>query len=130
MLAAAAALSIQALLIIGLLFERRARRRAEMESRRNLGLASDVSRRETMSALTSSIAHELAQPLSAMILQRGSAAIDDQYECARRRTNIEEILSDIHAGASSPRKSSSDIGRCFGAVRWQKKPVNLQTSRG
>ena len=36
-----------------LLYERRARQRAEIDSRRNLALAADANRRETMSALTS-----------------------------------------------------------------------------
>ena len=39
-----------ALLIIGLLYQRRARQRAESDSRRNLALAADASRRQTMSA--------------------------------------------------------------------------------
>ena len=56
-LIAAGALAIQALLIIGLLFERRARQRAEIDSRRNLALAADASRRETMSALTQLDSH-------------------------------------------------------------------------
>jgi len=97
LLAGTGALLIQALLIVGLLLERRARRRAEFESRRNLGLASDVSRRETMSALTSSIAHELAQPLSAMI--HNTEAL--QLMIANKRAtpdDIVEILSDIQAG--------------------------------
>ena len=41
-LLAAGALAIQALLIIGLLLARRARRKAELDSRRNLALAADV----------------------------------------------------------------------------------------
>jgi signal transduction histidine kinase len=60
-------LVVQSLLIIGLVHQRRARRRAEIESRKNLALATDAGRRLTMSALTSSIAHELGQPLSSMI---------------------------------------------------------------
>ena len=66
-LTAIGALLIQAMLIAGLLLERRARHRAENASRMNLSLAADVSRRETMSALTSSITHELGQPLSAIM---------------------------------------------------------------
>jgi signal transduction histidine kinase len=66
-LGAVGALAVQSLLIVGLLYQRRARRRAEIESRNNLALAADASRRLTMSALTSSIAHELGQPLSSMI---------------------------------------------------------------
>jgi hypothetical protein len=53
-LTAAGVLAIQSLLIVGLLYQRRERQRAELESRRNLSLAADASRRATMSALTSS----------------------------------------------------------------------------
>jgi signal transduction histidine kinase len=65
-LAALGALVLQAVLIAWLLYERRARQRAEVESRRNLALAADANRRETMTALASSIGHELGQPLSAI----------------------------------------------------------------
>ena len=62
-----AALLLQSLLITRLLYERRARQRAEIDSRRNLALAADANRRETISALTTSIGHELGQPLSAIM---------------------------------------------------------------
>ena len=93
-LSAVGVLAVQSLLIVGLLYQRRARRRAEIESRRNLALAADASRRQTMSALTSSIAHELGQPLSSMIhnAQAGRMMIT-----ANRATpdTMGEILSDI-----------------------------------
>ena len=66
-LGAAGVLAIQSLLIVGLLYQRRARQRAESDSRRNLALAVDASRRQTMSALTSSIGHELGQPLGSIM---------------------------------------------------------------
>jgi signal transduction histidine kinase len=66
-LAAVGALVLQSFLIALLLYERRARQRAEIESRRNLALAADANRRETISALTASIGHELGQPLSAIV---------------------------------------------------------------
>jgi signal transduction histidine kinase len=93
-LVAIAALAIQAILIIGLLFERRARRRAEVDSRRNLTLAADTNRRVTMSTLTGSIAHELSQPLSAMIYN--AEALQLMLD-ARRATHetIIEVLADI-----------------------------------
>jgi signal transduction histidine kinase len=95
-LIATGALAIQAFLIVGLLVERRARKRAEIDSRRNLALAADASRRATMSALASSIAHELGQPLTAIIfnaeaLQRMISAKNSTPE------TIEETLSDLHA---------------------------------
>jgi signal transduction histidine kinase len=90
------ALIVQSILIGGLLYERRARRRAEFDSRRSLMLAADASRRQTMSALTVSIAHELGQPLSAMTL---NAQALQRMVAANRATpeTIREILSDIRA---------------------------------
>jgi hypothetical protein len=51
----------------------------EIDSRKSLVIAADASRRETVSALTSSMAHDLSQPLSLMIFNaralRGMARI-------------------------------------------------------
>jgi signal transduction histidine kinase len=91
-----AALLVQFLLILGLLYQRRARRRAETESRRNLALAADASRRETMSALTSSIAHELGQPLSAIMYNAQALQLMVSGGGVAPET-LEEILSDIES---------------------------------
>ena len=95
-LSAVGVLVVQSLLIVGLLYQRRARRRAEIESRRNLALAADANRRQTMSALTSSIAHELGQPLTAMI---NNAQAGRMMITANRATpeTMCEILSDIES---------------------------------
>jgi signal transduction histidine kinase len=84
----------QSVLIMGLLYQRRARRQAELESRRNLALAADASRRVTMSTMTGSIAHELSQPLSS-ILHNAQAA--EMLVDANRATpdSMREILADI-----------------------------------
>jgi len=87
-------LAIQSLLIIGLFYQRRARRRAEIESRNNLALAADATRRLTMSALTSSIAHELGQPLSSMIHNAQAGRMMITADRATLDT-MGEILSDI-----------------------------------
>ena len=123
-LSAAGALAIQAFLIIGLLFERRARRRAEIESRRNLALAADASRRATMSALASSIAHELGQPLSAMIL---NAEALQRMITAKSATpdTIEEILSDIHADGVLATKIIERQRAMLRSHQMQKKPIDL-----
>jgi signal transduction histidine kinase len=93
-LSAMGVLVIQSLLIAGLLHQRRARRRAEIESRRNLSLAADASRRQTMSALTSAIAHELGQPLSSVI--HNAQALEMMITADRATPDtISEILSDI-----------------------------------
>ncbi len=88
------ALVAQALLIVGLLYQRRARQRAEVESRRSLALAADASRRVTMSALSGSIAHELGQPLNAIL---HNAQAGEMLMSSNRATPemLREILADI-----------------------------------
>ncbi len=95
-LSAMGVLAIQSLLIIGLLYQRRARRQAEIESRRNLALAADASRRQTMSALTNSIAHELGQPLASMISNAQAGRMMITADRATPET-VCEILSDIES---------------------------------
>ena len=125
-LAAAGALMIQALLIVGLLFERRARRRAEIDSRRNLALAADVSRRETMSALTSTISHELGQPLSAMMHNAEALHILVNTNRATPET-IKEILADINADGILAAEIIERHRAMLRSRQLQKKPVNLQS---
>jgi len=126
MLAATGALSVQALLIVGLLLERRARRRAELDSRRNLALASDVNRRETMSALTSSIAHELAQPLSAMIhnAEALQLMIDSRHQTPQ---DIREVLADIQADGIHASEIIERHRAMLRSRQIQKRVISLQT---
>jgi signal transduction histidine kinase len=93
-LSAAGVLAVQSLLIVGLLYQRRARQRAELDSRRNLTLAADASRRQTMSALTGAMAHELGQPISSMIHNAQALQV---LVAANRATPdaMAEIASDI-----------------------------------
>jgi signal transduction histidine kinase len=95
-LIAAGVLIVQSLLIVGLLYHRRARRRAELDSRNHLVLAADASRRQMMSALTNSITHELGQPLSSMIHNAQALQLMIAADRAPSGT-ISEILSDIQA---------------------------------
>ena len=88
---------VQSALIAGLLIQRRARQRAEVESRRNLALAVDANRRVTMTALTGSIAHELGQPLNAIL---HNATAGELLVASSRATpeTLGEILADIRRG--------------------------------
>ena len=93
-LAVLSALILQSLLIGALLYQRRGRQRAELESRRNLALAADANRRETMSALTGSIAHELSQPLNSILHNAKAAELLVTSNRATPET-LREILGDI-----------------------------------
>jgi C4-dicarboxylate-specific signal transduction histidine kinase len=70
----AGALLAQLLLIVGLLYERRRRRYAEVESRRRFSELAHINRSATAGELSASIAHEVRQPL-ASIAANGSAAL-------------------------------------------------------
>jgi signal transduction histidine kinase len=95
MLGVLAALLVQALLIAGLLYQRRERYRAEVESRRHLSLAADANRRMTMSALTGSIAHELSQPLNSILHNVTAAEIRMGSAKGASPEVLREILADI-----------------------------------
>jgi signal transduction histidine kinase len=123
-LSAAGALAIQALLIIGLLFERRARQRAEIDSRRNLALAADASRRETMSALAHSIAHELGAPLGSMMHNAEALQMMITAMGATPDT-IGEILSDIQADGVRATQIIERHRAMLRSHQLQKKPIDL-----
>jgi signal transduction histidine kinase len=124
-LTAIGALLIQAMLIVGLLLERRARHRAENASRMNLSLAADVSRRETMSALTSSITHELGQPLSAII--HNTHALQLMIKKSATREEIGEILSDIQSEGILAADIIDRHRTMMRSRQLQMKPVDLLT---
>jgi len=63
----AAALAIQTTLIVWLYYEHRRRRYAEADSRKALARFADMNRIATAGELTASIAHEIKQPLAAMV---------------------------------------------------------------
>lgn len=97
-LTAVGVLIFQSLLIAWLLYERRARQRAEIDSRRNLALAADANRRETIATLATSIGHELGQPLSAIV--QNARALQMMTIANRAGPDATgEILADIQAEA-------------------------------
>jgi C4-dicarboxylate-specific signal transduction histidine kinase len=117
-------LAVQSLLIAGLLYQRRARRQAEIESRRNLALAADASRRETMSALTSSIGHELGQPLSSIMHNAQALQL---MVTANRATpdTIEEILSDIQSQSVRATQIIDRHWTMLKSHQLDKRPIDL-----
>ncbi|MGC2078321.1 MAG: histidine kinase dimerization/phospho-acceptor domain-containing protein, partial [Xanthobacteraceae bacterium] len=68
----AAAFLLQSALIAGLVFEHRRRRNAEILARHSMGELANRNRVATASALSASIAHEMKQPLAAMVTNVGA----------------------------------------------------------
>ncbi len=70
-LATAAVLLLQAAMITGLLYEHRRRRNAEVEARQRMSELAQLNRHATAGELSASIAHELNQPLGAILNNAG-----------------------------------------------------------
>jgi signal transduction histidine kinase len=87
---------LQSILIAGLVFERRRRRQAEMESRRNLVAMAHMDRRAAMGELATSLAHELSQPLNAILQNAGVAKmLLASTTVPPALEEIKDIVSDI-----------------------------------
>lgn len=85
---------IQTLLISGLLHERRRRRLAEVESRQRMVELAHLNRYSAAGELTTSIAHELNQPLGS-ILTNAETAESMLKGAAPDLEELREILADI-----------------------------------
>jgi signal transduction histidine kinase len=125
-LSAVGVLAVQSLLIVGLLYQRRARKRAESDSRRNLALAADAGRRETMSALTSSIGHELGQPLGSIMYN--AQALQMMVSANRASSDtVGEIVSDIQAQGVRATQIIERHRSMLKSRQLDKKPIDLRT---
>jgi signal transduction histidine kinase len=71
--AIAAVIFTQAALIIGLLYERRRRQIAEIQSRNSMEELTQMNRRATAGELSAAIAHEIKQPLTGMVTMANAA---------------------------------------------------------
>jgi signal transduction histidine kinase len=90
----ASVILIQGALIGGLLHERRRRRLAEVESRQRLAELAHINRYSTAGELTVSIAHELSQPLGAILTNTETAELMLKGS-SPDLDEIGEILADI-----------------------------------
>ena len=93
-MAIAATLLIQAGLIAFLLHERHLRRHAEVESRERMSELAHVNRNATAGELSSSIAHELNQPLGSILTNAETAELILK-SASPDLGEIREILADI-----------------------------------
>jgi signal transduction histidine kinase len=122
----AGVLLLQSALIIGLVFERRRRRRAEMDSRRNLAAMAHLDRRAAMGELATSLAHELNQPLNAILQNAGVAQMLLAANAVPPAlAEMTDIVSDIR---KDDLRASEVISRIRGLLQrheLQSHPVDL-----
>jgi signal transduction histidine kinase len=94
-----AAVVLQSALVIGLIYEDVRRRKAEAHERALLAQLGHLNRVATVGELTASIAHEIRQPLAAIVVC-GSAALNwlknKTPDLDEIRTNLQNIVNEGH----------------------------------
>jgi signal transduction histidine kinase len=115
---------IETLLIFGLLVNRRKRKQAEKEARRRRDELAHVTRVATMGELTSSLAHELNQPLAAIRNYANAAQrflSQGEPDLSKTREALEGIIRD-------DRRAAEVISRVRGLLKKEEphyRPVHM-----
>jgi signal transduction histidine kinase len=118
LIAIIAALLLQSALIVVLLFERRRRRLAEVDARHRVLEVAHLNRAATAGVMSASIAHELNQPLGAILLNTATLGMliradnPDQQEIGDILAEIrrdDERATSIIKGLSGFLKKKSDV---------------------
>jgi signal transduction histidine kinase len=90
---AASLIILQALLILRLMYEHRRRRTAEVESHRRLFELARMNRRSAAGELSASIAHELNQPLTAILANADAAQVT--VPSVTSAQDLRDLIADI-----------------------------------
>ncbi|MGA9561637.1 MAG: sensor histidine kinase [Pseudolabrys sp.] len=98
----AAVVLAQALLIMGLLYEHQRRRRAEVQSLQRMTALAHMNRTATVSELSASIAHEVKQPLTAIVTWGGSGL----RWLARQVPDVDEARANLHKMIDAANRAS------------------------
>jgi signal transduction histidine kinase/ABC-type uncharacterized transport system substrate-binding protein len=115
---------LQAVLILWLLWERRRRRRLEVEGRQRMAELAHMNRQATAGQLSASIAHELNQPLGAILNNVGAAKL----MVASRSPNLDElttILDDIERDDERASKVIRRLRRLLTRGTFEPQEVDL-----
>lgn len=121
----ASVLLLQSALIASLVFERRRRRRAEIDSRRNLAAMAHLERRADMGELATSLAHELNQPLNAILQNAGVAQrLLTANTVPPALGEMADILSDIRKFDDARSREQAER---VGCVAYLRKPCEAET---
>jgi signal transduction histidine kinase len=119
-----AAILSQALLIVGLLYEHRRRRLAEVVSFRRMAELAHLNRVATAGELSASIAHEVRQPLAAMVAQSSAA----QRWLAQKSPNLDEAQTALKKIVLAGERASQIIENLRSIFRKEsgaRKPLDI-----
>ena len=108
-----AVLLIQTALIIGLMYEHRRRRKAEFEGRRRLSELAHMNRHATAGELSASLAHEINQPLGAILNNSEAATVILDSSLP----DLDEIKTIINEVRRDTERAAEIINRLRGLLR-------------
>lgn len=114
---------LQASLILGLMYEHRRRRTAEMEAHRHLMELARMNRRSAAGELSASIAHEINQPLAAIIANAEAAELT--VPAAPTPQDLRELMKDIKYDAQRASEVIKRLRRMLADAPGEKKEVDL-----
>lgn len=117
-------IALQGLLIVGLLLQRRWRRQAELEAQTYRAELYHAMRLATLGELTASIAHEINQPLGA-ILSNADAAEMMLEAGASPHGEIRDVIADIRQDAQRASAIILQTRRLIGKRAVDNGPVDL-----
>jgi signal transduction histidine kinase len=124
--ATAGVLLLQTLLISGLVLEHRRRRRAETEARHNMAAMAHLDRRAAMGELATSLAHELNQPLNAILQNAGVVQmLLASHPVPPVLAEIPDIISDIREDDIRASEVIRRMRRLLQKRELESRPVNL-----
>ena len=120
----AIALLFQTALIVGLLYEHRRRRTVEVESHKRMAELAHLNRQTTAGELLASIAHELNQPLGAILSNTETAELMLDSP-TRNDEEIKTILADIKRADQRATDVIQRLRRLFTKTRVEAQSVDL-----
>lgn len=125
--AALLALLLQAIVITGLLIERRRRRSAELETRKRFTEMAHMNRSVSIGVLSASIAHEINQPLGAILNNAGAAELLMAQRPPALK-DIVEILGDVKRDTQRVNDVMARIRVLLGKRDFELRDVDLNRS--
>jgi signal transduction histidine kinase len=114
----------ETLLILGLLYEHRRRRRAEAQSMKRMTELAHLNRVATAGELSASIAHEVKQPLAAIITQSG-AALRWLAHATPKLNEAREALNAIISSGNRANEIVNDLRTMFRKESSGRKPLDI-----
>jgi signal transduction histidine kinase len=128
-LSAASVFLLQTALIVALLYERRRRKAAEIEAHRRIAELAHMNRRATVGELSAAIAHELNQPLGAIL--RNSEAAEVILERADPDIQeLKEIVGDIKHDDQRAGKVIQRLRQLLAKAPLESQEIDLNTLLG